>query len=80
MPGVRQICRRGICRVRMARDDCPPNFFVDGFPANNSTTLELPLVGVIGVEIYRTTTETPPEFLRGVTTCGTIALWTRTGL
>ena len=80
VPGVREVCRRGICRVRMARSDCPPNYFVDGFPANNSTTLELPVIGMIGVEIYRTTTETPPEFLRGATGCGTVAIWTRTGL
>lgn len=78
--GVREVCRRGICRVRMARSECPPNFFVDGFPANNYTTLELPVIGIIGIEIYRTVTETPPDFLRGVTVCGTIAIWTRTGL
>lgn len=78
--GVREVCRRGICRVRMARSDCPPNFFVDGFPANNSTTLELPVIGIIAIEIYRTIAETPPEFLRGATGCGTIAIWTRTGL
>ena len=78
--GVREVCRRGVCRVRMARSDCPPNFFMDGFPANNSTTLELPVVGMIGIEIYRTIAETPPDFLRGATGCGTIAIWTRTGL
>ena len=77
VPGVREVCRRGICRVRMARGECPPNFFVDGFPANNSTTLELPVIGIVGVEIYPTVTETPPEFLRGVTVCGAIAIWTR---
>lgn len=80
VPGVREVCRRGVCRVRLARSECPPNFFVDGFPANNSTTLELPVIGIIGVEIYRTVTETPAEFLRGATGCGTIAIWTRTGL
>lgn len=77
--GVRQSCRRGFCRVRMARDECAPTFFMDGFPANNSTTLELPIEGIIGIEIYRTATETPPEFLRGGATCGVIAIWTRTG-
>jgi hypothetical protein len=80
VPGIREICRRGICRVRMARSDCPPNFFVDGSSANNSTTLEMPVVGIIGVEIYRTSTETPPEFLRGANVCGTIVIWTRSGL
>jgi hypothetical protein len=78
--GVREVCRRGICRVRMARGECAPNFFVDGFPANNSTTLEMPVIGIIAVEIYRTTSETPPEFLRGATTCGSIVIWTRQGL
>ena len=78
--GVREVCRRNICRVRMARGDCTPNFFVDGFPANNSTTLEMPIVGIIAVEIYRTTSETPPEFLRGASTCGSIVIWTRSGL
>jgi carboxypeptidase family protein len=78
--GVREVCRRGVCRVRMARSDCAPNFFVDGFPANNSTTLELPVIGIIAIEIYRTIAETPPDFLRGATGCGTIAIWTRTGL
>jgi hypothetical protein len=78
--GVREVCRRGICRVRMARSNCPPDFFLDGFQANNSTTLELPVIGIIAVEIYRTATETPPDFLRGATGCGTIAIWTRTGL
>ena len=78
--GVREVCRRGVCRIRMARSDCPPNFFMDGFPANNSTTLELPVIGIIAIEIYRTIAETPPEFLRGATGCGTVAIWTRTGL
>jgi hypothetical protein len=78
--GVREVCRRGVCRVRMARSDCTPNFYVDGFPANNSTTLELPVIGIIAIEIYRTIAETPPDFLRGATGCGTIAIWTRTGL
>ncbi len=80
VPGVREVCRRGVCRVRMSRSDCPPNFFMDGFPANNSTTLELPVIGIVGIEIYRTIAETPPDFLRGATGCGTIAIWTRTGL
>jgi hypothetical protein len=79
VPGVRLICRFGRCRVRMARGECQPDFFLDGYPANNSTSLEMPLIGVIAVEIYRTITETPVEFLRSANTCGTIVLWTRSG-
>ena len=77
--GVRLICRYNGCRVRMARNDCQPDFFIDGLSANNSTSLEMPVIGVTGIEIYRTITETPVEFLRGNNTCGTIAIWTRSG-
>jgi len=69
--------------VRMSRSprNCAPNFFVDGFPANNSTTLEMPSVGIIAIEVYRTASETPVEFLRGITNpCGAIVIWTRSGL
>lgn len=78
--GVRLICRFNGCRVRMARGECQPDFFVDGYSANNSTSLEMPVVGMIAVEIYRTISETPVEFLRGNNTCGTIVIWTRSGL
>jgi hypothetical protein len=77
--GIRLICRFSSCRVRMARNDCQPDFFLDGLSANNSTTPEMPVVGITGVEIYRTITETPLDFLRGTNTCGTIAIWTRSG-
>jgi Carboxypeptidase regulatory-like domain len=77
--GIRLICRFNGCRVRMARNDCQPDFFLDGLSANNSTFLEMSVVGVTGVEIYRTITETPVDFLRGNNTCGTIAIWTKSG-
>jgi len=77
--GVRLICRFSGCRIRMTRNDCQPDFFLDGLAANDSTTLEMPVVGVTGIEIYRTITETPVDFLRGTNTCGTIAIWTRSG-
>lgn len=78
--GVRVVCRYTGCRVRMARTNCQPNFVVNGLPANNSTSLEMPVVGLIAVEIYRTSSETPVEFLHGSNTCGTIVIWTRSGL
>lgn len=77
--GIRLICRYNGCRIRMARNDCQPDFFLDGLSANNSTFLEMPVVGMTGIEIYRTITETPVEFLRGNNTCGTIAIWTKSG-
>jgi len=77
--GVRLICRYTGCRIRMTRNDCQPDFFLDGYSANNSTFLEMPVVGITGIEIYRTITETPVDFLRGTNTCGTIAIWTKSG-
>jgi len=79
VPGVRLVCRYSGCRIRMSRSECQPDFFIDGLSANNSTSLEMPLIGVIGIEIYRTITETPVDFLRGANTCGTIVIWTRSG-
>lgn len=78
--GVRTVCRGRTCTVRMSRSrECAPNFFVDGFPANNSMFLGMPLVGVIGIEIYRTESETPVAFLRGDNVCGAIVIWTKSG-
>jgi len=77
--GIRLICRFNGCRVRMSRNDCQPDFFLDGLSANNSTFLEMSVVGVTGIEVYRTITETPVDFLRGNNTCGTIAIWTKSG-
>jgi len=83
VPGVRLVCRGSSnCAVRMARAprECRPDFIVDGFEASNSTSLDMPTVGIIGVEIYRTLSETPLQFLRTDNQCGTIVIWTQSGL
>jgi hypothetical protein len=81
-PGVRLICRGTSCLVRMARGarECPPDYVVDGYPATYSTNAEMSLSGVIGIEVYRTLSETPLQFLRSDNRCGTIVIWTRSGL
>jgi hypothetical protein len=58
---------------------CAPEFVVDGFPATNSTSADMDIVGVVGIEIYRTLSETPMQFLSAHNTCGTIVIWTRSG-
>ncbi|MGH7607482.1 MAG: carboxypeptidase regulatory-like domain-containing protein, partial [Gemmatimonadales bacterium] len=80
-PGVRMICRASGCLVRMARAprECPPDYVVDGYPASYSTFPEMPLTGVIGIEVYRTLSETPLQFLRADNKCGTIVIWTKVG-
>lgn len=78
--GVREVCRAGVCNIRMTRNrDCVPNFFINGLPANNALPTDFSLTGVVGVEIYRTESETPAEFLRGMNVCGAIVLWTARG-
>lgn len=82
VPGVRLLCRgASSCTVRMARAPvaCKPDFVVDGFPASGSTSLAMSVAGITGVEIYRTLSETPLEFLKGDNTCGTVVIWTRSG-
>jgi hypothetical protein len=80
VPGVVVLCRgAGRCGIRMARApaQCRPDFVVDGFPATLSTSLDMPVVGITGIEIYRTLSETPMEFLKSDNVCGTVVIWTR---
>jgi hypothetical protein len=64
--------------ARAARE-CSPDYYMDGTPANFSTHGNMSPLGIIGIEVYRTLTETPLEFLRTSNTCGTIVIWTRSG-
>src|SRR5205807_3380729 len=82
VPGVRMQCRGSAgCRLRMARAarECSPDFVVDGFPATYSTSLDMPTVGIIGIEVYRILSETPLVFLRIGNPCGTTVIWTTSG-
>ena len=90
VPGVEVATVPGVGRenrvVRMARTPgrvCPVQVFVDGVFASrigespvddlaSPTELE-------GIEVYRGTSTTPPEFLTADARCGVIALWTRRG-
>jgi hypothetical protein len=60
--------------------ECKPDFVVDGFEASNSTSLDMPTIGITSIEIYRTLSETPAQFLRTDNQCGTIVIWTQSGL
>lgn len=82
VPGVRLLCAGAShCTVRMARAarQCRVDYVVDGFPATNSTSPDMAMVGVIAVEVYRTLSETPIQFLKADNVCGTIVIWTRSG-
>ncbi len=83
VPGVRMQCRGSSagCSIRMTRAprECRPDFVVDGFPATNATSVDMPIIGIIGIEIYRTLSETPLDFLRISNQCGIVVIWTRSG-
>ena len=82
VPGVDLACRGAShCSVRMSRAPrrCPVDYIVDGFPATNSTSPDMAMVGVVAVEVYRALSETPLQFLRTDNACGTIVIWTRSG-
>lgn len=80
VPGIRTICnsvRCGVTMTRAARGSCRPDYLVDGLPATNSTTGDLLTQGIVGVEVYRSLSETPAQFLKAGATCGVIVIWTR---
>jgi len=80
VPGIRTVCNSARCSVMMtraARGQCRPDYIVDGLSATNSTTGNLLTQGVVGVEVYRSLSETPAQFLKAGATCGVIVIWTR---
>jgi len=82
VPGVRLNCRSGVCTAQMtrtARGICVADWVIDGVPASMSSTPHLPVVGIVAVEIYRSPSEAPAEFLKADSQCGVIAIWTKSG-
>ncbi|HEV2670832.1 MAG TPA: carboxypeptidase regulatory-like domain-containing protein [Gemmatimonadales bacterium] len=82
VPGVRLNCRSGNCTAQMtrgARGICAADWVLDGLPATMSSTPALPVVGIVGIEIYRSPGEAPAEFLKADSQCGVIAIWTKSG-
>jgi len=83
VPGVRIMCTARGCQVRMTRSarggGCQPDWVMDGLPATLSSTPSMSTVGIVGIEIYRSLSETPSEFLKSDSQCGVIAIWTKSG-
>ncbi len=83
VPGVRLVCTTRGCYARMMRSarggGCAPDWVVDGLPATLSSTPSMSTTGIIGIEIYRSLSETPAEFLKSDAQCGVIAIWTQSG-
>jgi hypothetical protein len=54
-----------------ASRECRPDFVVDGFEATNSTSLDMPTIGITGIEVYGTLSE-PHYNSFGRTTCAAL--------
>lgn len=78
-PGVRVDCSRVPCRVQFSRSprNCLPAFSIDGAPVDAGSAMLQPPRDLDGIEVYSGPAETPPE-LEQISTCGAIAIWTRT--
>ncbi|HEY2806429.1 MAG TPA: carboxypeptidase-like regulatory domain-containing protein [Gemmatimonadales bacterium] len=78
VPGLLMTCRGRACNVIMESSSrpCAPEYFLDGFPASNSTGPSFPLQQIRGVEIYNSRFSVPSEFQRPNQQCGVIAIWT----
>ncbi|HEY4306284.1 MAG TPA: carboxypeptidase regulatory-like domain-containing protein [Gemmatimonadaceae bacterium] len=64
---------------RVARNNCPPQFFVDGVEVTGFSIDDMPPGDVEGVELYPGAAGLPPEYNRvhGTSICGTVIIWTR---
>jgi hypothetical protein len=79
VPGVRVNCRPGRCIIQMARAvrNCYPTFWIDGQQVDMNIMWQVPPNDLDGIEVYSGMSQVPAEFSRG-STCGAVALWTRT--
>lgn len=76
--GLRMLCTRQSCEVRMTRTNCRPGYFADGYPVDATTVERMPVNDVFGVEVYDLF-EVPVRLQRPELRCGVIAVWTRRG-
>jgi hypothetical protein len=65
--------------ARVGRNNCPPQFWIDGVQATAFGIDDMPPGDVEGIEIYAGAAGLPPEFnkLHSTAACGTVAIWTR---
>lgn len=78
MRGIHTECVGFTCIVETSRSmrGCVPAYFVDG---RRSTTFgpSTPVRDIEGLEVYLGPSETPAEYLGSDSSCGVIALWTK---
>jgi hypothetical protein len=82
IPGVRmRVLAGGVTTVSLRGSRCAPLVFFDGFPATAGVVdLDMiDLASVEGIEVYSGVASVPAEFMsvRGLESCGVIAVWSR---
>jgi hypothetical protein len=82
IPGVKiRTLRGGVTTVRLRGARCSPLVFMDGFAAT-AGVMDLDMIdlaSVEGIEVYSGSATVPAEFssVRGLESCGVIAVWSR---
>jgi hypothetical protein len=71
--------RTSVRFARVGRNNCPPQFFVDGVEVTGFSIDDMPPGDVEGMELYAGAAGLPPEYnrLHGTSICGTVIIWTR---
>lgn len=84
--GMRVITRSGLPNARLTGDGiCWPRILLDGMVVELGGQLPLPMPidqlvnpsDIVGVEVYRSPAEVPPQFGGAQSACGVIVIWTR---
>ena len=76
--GVRFMSAIGMGGSARTGGGCAPMIWVDGQAAPGLEIDDIRAGDIFGIEIYRGTSTTPPQFVKyGTAQCGTIVVWTR---
>lgn len=82
-PGVRFVRTRDGAGIRFDapsnfRQNCLPQYFIDGQRVTNVEVDDFPPRDIEGIELYNGPSSTPMQFSQGaVTSCGTVVIWSR---
>lgn len=80
IPGVQvgriQYGKAQVTIGRGSRLGCPPAVYLDGVYQAGMDVDDIPAEDLGAVELYKSMTDTPMEFMRSSSTCGAIVIWT----
>ena len=72
-----QQLRKGGYSLRIVRGMCQPYYIIDGQYQPGFELDLIPPNDIEGIELYKGSSETPPQFNRMNAVCGVIVVWTR---